>query len=118
MVLGLLSLLAFSCVEDPASSCLLSDWAGSYTGTEECNQKLLDAEIEVTTSGESIVFIIRTSNGSVTLPAADFNRCSASVSVDPLNADATLTGDRLVLGSTLVDAVSGTLECTYVVDRN
>ena len=46
MVLGLLSLLAFSCVEDPASSCLLSDWAGSYTGTEEGHQKLLNANKE------------------------------------------------------------------------
>lgn len=124
-------LLAFSACkkddEDVTPACAASDWAGTYTGTADCDDGDEDVTLTITASAaDSIIVsyeIALDGGGSVTteydpLPvnACDFSFSGTEFGIT-VSVDATLDDDTLTLTETFSDGTD-TSTCKLTVTRN
>ena len=122
----LLLLLSFglfvtSCGDDDSGDCVVSDWVGTYTGTQVCNGASLPVTVTITASGtEQIVVMYETDGLETEFDPLTPTNCDLDVSESQgslsLTVDANLDGDQLSFQDVLSDGTNN-VDCTITATR-
>ncbi len=92
--------------------CAQENWVGMYSGTESCAGDVVDATMDVTSSGEGVIMTITSNGTTVELVEAALDGCNSSISVDSFSANGSLNGDEIVLNTSFFGSA-----CVYTVTR-
>ncbi|RME96793.1 MAG: hypothetical protein D6772_11395 [Bacteroidetes bacterium] len=107
--------------DDLVPPCALSRWAGTYTGSADCNGVNEDVTVTITTSGEDVITInyatrSRTSNSGQLIPIdCEVNYFSSTGSVTTI-WEAELDGDEVSI-TERVTGVGGEFVCSITASR-
>lgn len=124
LLLAILSIAACSDDDDSVSTCIQSDWVGTYTGTIDCNGTTEDVTITVTASGTSnVVVSYQSATIQTTYDPLPFSDCdldaTASGSGVNVSLEADLDGNNLTMEEIISDTTGvATSTCMLTATRN
>ena len=124
-ILLLFSLLFLISCGNDEEDCTQSTWLGSYSGTEECDNEVLNVDISVSANEEDLMAFMVNYNENEYILFEEIPRDNCSVNFNEsepgegsLNLNGTLNGDELTFNFVLTIPDEDPWSCTYTATRN
>ncbi len=121
---AILSIAACTDDDDEGTTvCAQTDWAGTYTGTVDCDGTVEDVTVTVTASGAANILVsYETVAQQTEFGALPFDGCNLAATAtgngQSIALTATLTGENLTIGEVISDSTSVVSTCSIVATRN
>ncbi len=122
LLLAILSIAACSDDDDGMTTCLQSDWVGTYSGTVDCDGVTEDVTVTVAASGTANLLVsYQSPTVQTNFDPLPFSNCdlvaTATGAGFTVTLDADLAGNQLTLEEVISDSTS-TSTCLITATRN